>query len=56
MDAPMVDGFDMDMAYMAKRLEKAEAEIKAWKDAADEWDCYTPEELKERIFSLPAMY
>ena len=52
----MVDGFDMDIAHLAKRLEKAEAEIKAWKDAADEWDCSTPEQLKWRIFSLPATY
>ena len=58
MDTPTAhrDGLDMDLAYAAKKIDELEAEIAAWKAAAGEWDCSTPAELKERIFSLPYIY
>ena len=31
-------------------------EVKAWEAAADEWQCGTPEQLKERICGLPETY
>jgi len=37
-------------------LLEAEREIEAWKDAAEKWDCATPEELKDRIFGLSEIY
>jgi hypothetical protein len=33
-------------------LESQAREIQAWRDAADKCGCSTPEELKDRIFSL----
>ena len=37
-------------------LLEAEREILAWEKAAEQWDCSTPEELKDRIAGLPETY
>lgn len=40
----------------AIEIRKLRGEISAWKDAADKWDCSTPDELKSSIFGLPDIY
>lgn len=52
--------YDNPVKYVVRdaaiEIRQLRGEIAAWKDAADNWDCSTPEELKERIFGLPDIY
>jgi len=37
-------------------INDLDEQIAAWKKAADEWQCSTPEELTNRIHQLPETY
>ncbi len=37
-------------------IESLDIQITEWKSAAGEWNCGTPEELRQRINQLPETY
>jgi|DEB19_MinimDraft_3_1074340.scaffolds.fasta_scaffold61624_2 hypothetical protein len=37
-------------------IESLDLQITAWRSAAGEWNCDTPEELRSRINQLPETY